>query len=215
MATVLDRKVSSNGSGVPARDSSSRMSSRSRARLAIGVLVVVCGVLLNLAIYRSLDHKTPVLQLARDVPAGEQLRSDDFSSVEIAANDSFRSVPANELSSLVGSYAKVRLIAGALLAREAVQAEPLVAPGSAVIAVTIAPGEVPVGLRERSRVQLVLLANDDDSALSVEGRVVGLPASSSTTGQVSVSVELAEADASSVASAKSVRLVLLDPGTDG
>ncbi len=212
MATVLERNTPTSRerpSSTPAR-----ISSRARGRLALGALIVAIGVLINLAIYRSVDDKSPMLQLNRDVPAGQQISADDFRTVEIGADGPFRSVPSSDLNAVVGSYAKVRLIAGTLLAREALQAGPLVAPGASVVAVTVPAGEVPIGLRERSRVSVVIVASDRTSS-SVSGTVVGLPSQAGSSGQVSVSIELAAGDAGAVAAAEKVRLVLLDPGAAG
>ena len=212
MATVLERNTPTSRERQPSGPA--RISSRARGRLALGALVVAIGVLINLAIYRSVDDKSPVLQLNRDVPAGQQISADDFRTVEIGADGAFRSVPSSDLNAVVGSYAKVRLIAGTLLAREALQAGPLVAPGASVVAVTVPAGEVPIGLRERSRVSLVIVASDRTST-SVSGTVVGLPSQAGSSGQVSVSIELAAGDAGAVAAAEKVRLVLLDPGATG
>jgi hypothetical protein len=209
MATVLDPPTVTRAK-LPA-PSPSRLSSRARGRLAVGALVVAVGVLLNLAVYRGVNDRTPVLQLARDVPAGQQLALEDFRSVGVGSDSSFRSVPAGELNGLVGSYAKVRLLAGTLLAREALQSGPLVGAGASVVAVTVPAGEVPVGVRERSKVAVVLVAADRSSK-SVNGVVVGLPTSASSAGLVSVSIEVAATDAAGVAAAERVRLVLLDPG---
>ena len=212
MATVLERSAAASRERQPAPPA--RISSRARGRLALGALVVAIGVLINLAIYRGIDDKSPVLQLNRDVPAGQQITADDFRTVEIGSDGAFRSVPSSDLHVVVGSYAKVRLIAGTLLAREALQAGPLVAAGASVVAVTVPAGEVPIGLRERSRVSVVMVASDRTSA-SVDGLVVGLPSQAGSSGQVSVSIELAAKDAGSVAAAEKIRLVLLDPGVSG
>jgi hypothetical protein len=134
--------------------------------------------------------------------------------VKIAADGGFRAVPAGDLASVVGGYAKVRLVAGTLLAAESLQPDPLVAPGSAVVVVTVGSGELPVGLRERSRVRLVLTSNTAGAvADSVEGVTVGLPATpgGGAGNQVSVSVEVPADAANRVAAAERVRLVLLDP----
>ena len=209
MATVLDPPTVTRAK-LPA-PSSSRLSSRARGRLAVGALVVAVGVLLNLAVYRGVNDRTPVLQLARDVPAGQQLVPGDFRSVGVGSDGNFRSVPAGEMNALVGSYAKVRMLAGSLLAREALQPGPLVGAGASVVAVTVPAGEVPVGVRERSKVAVVLVPADRSSKL-VNGVVVGLPTAASSAGLVSVSIEVAATDAAGVAAAEKVRLVLLDPG---
>ncbi|MGD9792055.1 MAG: SAF domain-containing protein [Acidimicrobiia bacterium] len=206
---MLERTTSPSRERVPV--GSARISARARGRLGLGALIVAVGVLLNLAIYRGVNDRSPVLQLDRDVPAGEQITVDDFRVVDIGSDDSFRAVPSGELNAVVGTYAKVRLVAGALLARETLQAAPLVAAGASVIAMTVPAGEVPIGLRERSRINVVIIGSDRTST-SVAGLVVGLPTKAAATGQVSVSIELAVPDASSVAAAEKVRLVLLDPG---
>lgn len=212
MATVLERSGSASRQRQPSTPA--RISSRARGRLALGALVVAIGVLINLAIYRSVDDKSAVLQLNRDVPAGQQISADDFRTIEIGSDGAFRSVPSSDMNVVVGSYAKVRLIAGTLLAREALQAGPLVAVGASVVAVTVPAGEVPIGLRERSRVSVVMVGSDRTST-SVAGLVVGLPTQAGSSGQVSVSIELAAADAISVAAAEKIRLVLLDPAGAG
>jgi hypothetical protein len=188
-------------------------SSRARSRLVAGGLVALLGVLVNFAIYRGLNDKTAVLELARDVPAGAQVSAADFRTVRIGSDGSFRSVRAAELSGVAGSYAKVRLVAGTLLAREALQAGPLVAPGAAVLAVTVPSGEVPSGLRERSTVRLVVVGRDGTASAAV-GIVVGLPApvAGGATNEVSLSVELPAGDVDKVASAERVRIVLVAPG---
>lgn len=212
MATLIERNTPATRERQPSTPA--RISSRARGRLALGALVVAIGVLINLAIYRSVDDKSPVLQLNRDVPAGQQISAEDFRTVEIGSDGAFRSVPSSDLNAVVGSYAKVRLIAGTLLAREALQAGPLVAVGASVVAVTVPAGEVPIGLRERSRVSVVMIASDRTST-SVAGLVVGLPTQAGSSGQVSVSIELAAVDATSVAAAEKIRLVLLDPAATG
>ena len=101
MATVLERNTPTSRerpSSTPAR-----ISSRARGRLALGALIVAIGVLINLAIYRSVDDKSPVLQLNRDVPAGQQISADDFRTVEIGADGAFRSVPSSDLNTVVGN----------------------------------------------------------------------------------------------------------------
>jgi len=134
----------------------------------------------------------------------------------LSVDSSLAVVPAADIASVVGQYTKVRVIAGGLLAAGLMQPGPLVAPGSAVVAVTIPSGELPAGLRERSQVQIVIpVTGDDVAAPPVLGRVVGLPdAPDSVTGQRSISFEVAAIDAVAVASATRVRVVLLDPGVD-
>lgn len=195
-----------------------RPSSRSRLRIAAGVLLAVVAVGVMLLIFATADKRIAVLQLIHDVPAGQQLAADDVRTIEVSADPTLAIVHAGDLDLVVGRYATVRMTSGALLTEPMLQSSPLVAPGSAVVAVTIPSGELPVGLRERSQVQLVFPSTGsaaDVPPAPVTGRVVGLPtAPDSVTGKLSLSVEMAAVDAVTVAAAAEVRVVLLDPGVD-
>ena len=175
--------------------------------MAVGVVLLV---------FSTTDKRVAILQVVRDIPAGSRLSTADVRSIELSTDPSLAVVGASEIASVVGRYAKVRIVSGGLLASSLLQADPLVTPGAAVVAVEVPAGELPAGLRERSQVQVVIPSSGDDvAATSVVGRVVGLPtASDSTTGQLSVSLEVAVGDAVVVAGADRVRIVLLDPGTD-
>ncbi len=194
-----------------------RPSSRSRLRLTIGTLLSLVAVAVVLLVFSTVDRRVAVLQVVHDLPAGAQLTADDVRPIELSTDPSLAVVRATDMASVVGQYTRVRIVTGGLLAPGMLQAAPLVAPGSAVVAVTVPSGELPAGLRERSQVQVVLLSNGGDAVAPppVVGRVVGLPlAPDSVTGQMSISLEVALADAVGLASATRVRVVLLDPGID-
>ena len=175
--------------------------------IAVGVVLLV---------FASADKRVAVLQVVRDLPAGTQLTADDVRSIDVSADPSLAVVHAVDLPTIVGQYAKVRIVGGGLLSTGLLQARPLVGPGAAVVAVTLPAGEVPAGLRERSQVEVVMPATGDTLPLApVTGRVVGLPAApDSVTGQMSLSLEVSSADAVTVANAAAVRVVLIDPGMD-
>lgn len=195
-----------------------RPSSRSRVRIAVGALLAAVAVGVMLLIFATTDKRVPVLQLVRDVPAGQQLSNADLRTIEVSADPTLAVVAASDLDLVVGRYAKVRMISGSLLAEPMLQAAPLVAPGSAVVALTVPSGELPIGLRERSQVQLVFPPTGSAGAVPpapVTGRVVGLPSEpDAVTGKLALSVEVSAADAVTVAGAADVRVVLLDPGAD-
>ncbi|HQV56441.1 MAG TPA: SAF domain-containing protein [Ilumatobacteraceae bacterium] len=197
-----------------------RPSARSRARIAAGILLSLVAIGALLMIFATLDKRVPVLQVTRDVPAGSRLSADDLRVIEVSADSSLALVDAADLDAVVGMYAKVRMVSGALLALPALQGNPLVAAGSSVLAITVPAGELPIGLRERSQVQLVIpppagAASDATVAEPVVARVVGLPSTlDSVTGTMSLSVEVAVGDGPRLAAAKNVRVVLLDPGSD-
>ena len=185
-------------------------------RIAIGTMLSLVAVGAVLLVFSTADRRVAVLQVVHDLPAGAQLTASDVRSIELSTDPSLAVVRVADVASVVGQYTKVRIVSGGLLATGLLQSAPLVAPGSAVVAVIVLSGELPAGLRERSQVQVVLLPNGATAAPPpVVGRVVGLPISPDTvTGQLSISLEVASIDAVALASATRVRVVLLDPGTD-
>jgi hypothetical protein len=193
-----------------------RPASRRRNRIALAVVLAAVAIGGNLYVYAGLDAKEPVVQVVRDVPAGEQITPDMLRTVDVDADSTVNLVPGNRMDSLVGSYAKVRLVSGSLVAAEATQADPLVAPGSAVVAIQVPEGTLPIGLRERVPVVLVVpeapAVEGGTGPVSIDGQVVGLPTpTDSALGIESLSVEVARDDAATVAAADDVRVVMVEP----
>ena len=194
-----------------------RPRSRSRVRLLAGIALLAAAVVINLAVYRRLDERVPVLQLTRDVPAGAQITAADLREVEASTSSDVNVVAASELSDVVGETAIVRLISGSLLVHQVLSPRQLVAAGASVVALTFPTGELPAGLRERSQVLLVLIssAGGTSTTSTVSARVMTLPAPvTGQTDRLGLSFELAATDAANVASAEKVRVILVDPGAD-
>ena len=187
--------------------------SRRRNRIALGVLLAAIAIGGNVFVYSSLDSAEPVVQVVRDVPAGEQLTSDMLRTVEVDADSTVNLVKGDRLDSLVGTYAKVRLVSGSLVTAEALQSTPLVSVGSSVVAVQVGEGTLPIGVRERAAIVLVIPG--EAGPTSISARVVGLPvATSSALGVESLSVEVDAGEAATVAAADDVHVVLVEPSDD-
>ena len=197
-----------------------RPSGRRRTRIAAGVALAALAVGGNVYVYSTLDDATRVVQVVRDVPAGTQLTVDMLRTVDADVDATVNVVAGDRLESLVGSYAKVRLVSGPLVAAATLQPGPLVSPGNSIVAVQLPDGSLPAGIRERSPVQLVIpqAATSDPTRPDptvIEGRAVGLPVeTTSALGEVSLSVEIAEDDAPTLAAADVVRIVLNQPEND-
>ncbi len=187
---------------------------RRRNRIALGVALAAIAIGGNVYLYATLDDAEPVVQVVRDVPAGEQITADMLRTVDADVDSSVNVVPGDRLDALVGTYAKVRLVSGSLVTSDALQATPLVTDGSAVVAIQVPEGTLPIGVRERVAVILVV-ANGDGGPTTVDGRVVGLPTpTNSALGVESLSVEVDVADAATIAAADDVRVVLVEPTAD-
>jgi hypothetical protein len=148
-------------------------------RALVGALIVVVSVVAALAVYARIGDRTEVLAVSRDVHAGEQITDADIEVVSISSDDAIPTVPATQRSTIVGQYARVRLLAGSLLSSESVQSSPLVDPERVLMSVVVPVGLVPVGLREQSRVVLVVTppvaGGDRPPPVLVEATVAAVP----------------------------------------
>jgi len=191
-----------------------RPASRRRTRMAAGAVLAAIAIGGNVLLYTSLDDKTEVLQLARDVRAGEVVTSDDLRIVEVDLDATVPAVAADDIALVVNQYARVFLPSGSLIFDQLVQPEPLVTEGAGVVAVEIRPTRVPAGVVTRSRVLLVIARDDDADPFVAEGRVVRHAGATTDGAAAALSVEVAVDDARFVAAADDVRVILVEPGVD-
>ena len=87
------------------------VSRRNATLWAVGLLLVILGALSAVALVRAGDERQAVLVAAGDLPAGSQITDADLRVVEVSTDD-LELVPASDRSVLVGSYARVRILAG-------------------------------------------------------------------------------------------------------
>jgi hypothetical protein len=125
-------------------------------RALVGAMIVIASVVAALAIYTQIGDRREVLAVRDGVLAGERITDENLQVVSISSDDSFPSISATNRALVVGQYAKVRLAAGALLVTDAIQPEELVNPERVRVSVQVTAGLVPVGLREQTRVTLVV-----------------------------------------------------------
>jgi SAF domain len=160
MMNTLQDIAAAPAPGSPAAELASKAGLRMRPhrpmRALAGALVVVASVVAALAIFARVGDRTEVLAVSRDVLAGEQITDNDLEVVSLSSDDRIPTVPASQRSAIVGQYARVRLLSGSLLAIDSVQPRPIVDPDRVLMSVVVPVGLVPVGLREQSRVVLVV-----------------------------------------------------------
>jgi hypothetical protein len=191
------------------------------ARALFGLLLVAVCVVGVLVIYTRVGDRQEVLAVRRTVLAGEQLADADLRVVSISADDSFPSVPATARSSIVGQYAKVRMIDGSLLVADSVQARPLVDPSKVLMSVAVPLSGVPTGLREGSRLMLVVTPDAGEAApVLVEATVAAVPrnlgelvsggdSNGSSSSTIALTVEVDPNAAATVGPAKAVAVAVL------
>ena len=148
-------------------------------RALVGAMLVIAAVVAALAIYARVGNRNEVLAVRRSILAGEQILDGDLQVVSISSDDSFPSIPASDRALVVGQYAKVRLASGALLVADSIQSEQLVDPERVLMSVVVPVGLIPVGLREQSRLTLVVTPAQSGSSreppVLVEAVVAAVP----------------------------------------
>lgn len=216
MAMTERRPATQVASDARAEPRGFRPASRRRARIAGGAALAAIAVGGNVLVYSSLDDTTEVVQAVSNIRPGDVVTSDDLRIVEVDLDSTVPVVRADQIGLVVNQYARTYIAAGSLVIPEFVQSTPLVAPGRSVIALEVRPTQVPANVRERSRVELVVVS-DGVPGMRAEGRVVDLGSSSndSATGVFPLSVELPADVAADFAAAEQVEIVLLDPAADG
>lgn len=143
-----------------------------------GAVVILAGAVIGAVVADRVDTRVPVLAAARAVNAGQTLTTADVAVVRVAAEAGVATVPASQLSSVVGRTAAVPLVAGSLLAPDELGAAAWPPSGQAVIAVPVKAGHAPSGLGAGTQVLVLVVpagpagAGAAPSAGSGQGQVV-------------------------------------------
>jgi Flp pilus assembly protein CpaB len=125
-------------------------------RVVIGLAVLLVGVAGTLGIVQQAGARTPVLVMARDVPAGRVIGERDVRVAELGLAPGVASLGVGERSRVVGRVASAPLPAGQVLNPSSVEASPPLAPGQAVMSLAVAPEHAAAGmLRPGDRVAVV------------------------------------------------------------
>lgn len=118
---------------------------RRPALLALGVLLVVLGVLSGAWLINSAGDRVSVVAVARPVPFGEVINAEDLSRAEVSVDPAVDTVPAEDLGQVVGLVAATNLTAGSLLTRAAVTDVAPPATGQVLVALALPATRMPAG----------------------------------------------------------------------
>lgn len=120
--------------------------SRARRRpalLALGVVLVVLGVLSGAWMIKSAGERVSVLAIARPVPFGAVITAEDLIQAEVSVDANVSTVPAGDIEDVVGLVAATNLTPGALLTRGAVTNVAPPAPGQVLVALALPTTRMP------------------------------------------------------------------------
>ncbi|GAA1094957.1 SAF domain-containing protein [Nocardiopsis metallicus] len=124
--------------------------------MVLGVLLITTCALAGAALVQSLDERTQVLVVAREVAIGQVLAEEDLVAAQVSADPSVETVPADQADSVVGQTAVTPLSPGELVTRAKVDSDPLPESGHQLVAIALRPSQLPAqGLRVGDVVQVV------------------------------------------------------------
>lgn len=131
--------------------------SRRRTGLMLGGVALIAGCgLLSALLYLGVDDREEVLALARDVPYGQQLTSQDLVAVRVALDPAVHAVPADSLTDVIGTPVSADLHQGQLLPPAGLHTDASPANGRQLVAVPLRATQFPVrGLSSGDLVDIV------------------------------------------------------------
>jgi hypothetical protein len=109
--------------------------------VALAVMLIALLATAGAWLYVQAGQKTPVVVVAREVPAGHVIERSDLSTVSVAG--AITAIGGQNLESVVGQTAAVRLLPGMLLQRSMVSSSGPLEAGTAAVGVALKSGQIP------------------------------------------------------------------------
>jgi hypothetical protein len=129
----------------------------------VAVLLTLGSALAFVVLWMNAGDRQPVLALANDVAAGQEITANDLKVVRVSADGGVSLVASSARDQVIGQPAKVNLAAGSLLVAEAVGDGGLES-GDAVIAIPIPVTRLPTDLGANDRLTLYRTGGPGDDA---------------------------------------------------
>lgn len=115
-------------------------------RVLLGLVLLLAGVLGTVGIVQRVGQRTPVLVMARDVPAGRVIGERDVRVAELGLAAGVATLTAADRARVVGRVASAPLAAGQVLNPSAVADRLALAAGQAVMSLAVAPEHAAAGM---------------------------------------------------------------------
>jgi hypothetical protein len=129
---------------------------RRPAMIALAAALIGAGILASAALYNRENHQVPVVVVTAPVPVGAVITSADVGTTTIAAGPGLQTIPARQMSQVVGLVAATSLRPGTLLAPSEVTTKLSPGPGQELVPVALKPSGLPAsGLSPGDQVLVV------------------------------------------------------------
>ena len=127
---------------------------------ALAVVLIVGLAVVGMYLFQQAGAKSPVLVVAREVPAGHVVQRGDLSTVSVAG--SVTAVAAGHIDSVVGETAAVDLLPNMLVQRSMLTTGSPIGAGQVMVGVAVKPGQMPAdGLGAGDRVEVLQVPAKD------------------------------------------------------
>lgn len=155
--------------------SRTQLKARRRPALAAGgVALIALGGLASAYVVAQTQTQNDVVMVRANVARGEQIEASDLSTTTVGSLSNLSSVPAAQITQLVGQRALVDLKAGSLLPQSAIGTQPQPADGRSIIGMSLAPGRVMNGtITPGSKLRLVVLPADSSATSTTTDNQTG------------------------------------------
>jgi SAF domain len=129
---------------------------RRPAMIALAAALIGAGILASAALYNRENHQVSVVMVTTPVAVGQVITSADVGTTSIAAGPGLQTIPARQMSQVVGLVAATSLRPGTLLAPSEVTSKLAPGPGQDLVPVAIKPSGLPAsGLTPGDQVLVV------------------------------------------------------------
>jgi SAF domain len=124
--------------------------------IALAAALIGAGILASAALYQRENHQVPVVMVTAQVPVGSMITSSDLGTTTVAAGPGLQTIPARQISQVVGLVAATTLRPGTLLVPSEVTSKLPPGPGQDLVPVPIKPSGLPAsGLAPGEQVLVV------------------------------------------------------------
>jgi len=191
---------------------------RKPALAALGLLLAVVGALASVYLQQRAGDKVGVVEIAKRVPQGQTVTSDDISEVMVSVDSSISYVTwAQAQAGALRNYtARTDLVPGTVLVGQMLTGAAPLSQGSQIIGISLKDGQYPAGIQPGDVVSLYYVSNHNDdktgqqfltnianAAPLVTGVKIYDIGAVNPSGNLDLSLVLSQADAAAVVQAAS------------
>jgi hypothetical protein len=189
---------------------------RKPALAALGLLLVLAGVLASVYLQQQAGHRVGVVEITRRVPTGQRVTASSFAEVMVSADSGIHYVTWAQTSQLSGYTAVTDLVPGTLLVASMLTTQAPLPAGSEIVGLSLKDGQYPIDIQVGDVVSAYYVSNKNDALTGeqylangfttppiVADLTVYAVGEAGTSGSVDISVVAGQVFASSLAQAAS------------